>query len=160
MANILNIAKVTTLPATLAASTMYLVPNVMSGFLDIYVTDNTGATINRTVSKQDVATAGSVDQIFADYASLTAYAPTSIEIAYVKDASGDSTVTSGGALYIWDTSLATPAWTKMSESTLFWADIQNIPAAVSGLSVITVGTDNFLAFNGVIIPTVLAAEDW
>ncbi len=158
MANTLLIAKVSALPGTLTASTMYLIPSATAGFLDIYVTDSLGTVANRIVTKSDISSAaGSVNVVYATYAAMTAVTPTSTEIAYVKDASGDTNVAhAGGAMYIWDTSLATPAWSLMEKQDTFWADIMSVPAAVSGLSVV----GSFLAFNGSVIPTYLAQEQW
>ncbi len=160
MANVLTISKVTAVPTTLTASTMYLVPNVTAGYLDIYVTDSAATVANKVVSKQDIAAGSSgVTLIEATYTSLTAITPTAVEIAYVKDASGDTSHTpaiSGGAMYIWDTTLATPAWVLMDTTVQQWANIVGIPTVLTGLT----DSGGFLAYSGTIIPTHLASEAW
>lgn len=159
MANVLKISKLTALPTTLDASAMYLIPNATAGFLDIYVTNSAGTVANKIVSKQDVTTTGTVNLIEATYTALAAITPTSVEIAYVKNASDDTRQTpaiSGGAMYIWDTSLATPAWTLMDTTVQQWANIVGIPAVLTSLT----DSGGFLAYSGVIIPTYLATEAW
>lgn len=160
MANVLTISKVTALPTTLEVSAMYLIPNATSGYLDIYVTDSGGTVANKVVSKQDLASStGSVNTVVATYTALTALTPSDYEIAYVTDASDDtaqSPAITGGAMYIWDATLTTPAWVLMNTTIQQWATITGIPTVLTNLT----DSGGFLAYSGTIIPTYLAQEAW
>ncbi len=66
--------------------------------------------------------------VVIDIAARALLTPTSGQIVYVKDATGDSTVSNGGASYIYDGT----NWIKISEFesldlVLDWANIQNKP---------------------------------
>ena len=74
---------------------------------------------------------GAGAKVVADITARDALTPTEGLIAYVVDATGDSTVKSGGASYIYDGS----NWIKISEfesmdMIIDWTDIQNKPNIV------------------------------
>lgn len=150
MANVLSFSKVTALPATFEPSTVYLIPNANAGYLDIFVSDSTGSSVNKVVTRQDV-TAASVSS-FEEFPTHTALsgstAPTASTLAYVANASDDAGQTPaivGGAFYVWDTTIATPAWVLVGNV--------NITSNLTDSS-------GFLAYKGTIIPTYLATEAW
>ncbi len=74
---------------------------------------------------------GAGAKVVADITARDALTPEEGLIAYVVDATGDSTVTSGGASYIYDGS----NWIKISEfesmdAVINWTDIQGKPNIV------------------------------
>lgn len=56
MALYFNVAKVNSLPTTLAASTLYIIPNANSTYIDMYVSDINGTTAKKIVGVDDIAT--------------------------------------------------------------------------------------------------------
>ena len=74
---------------------------------------------------------GTGAKVVADIPTRDALTPEEGQIVYVKDATGDASVTSGGASYIYDGT----NWIKISEFesldvVLDWANIQNKPNIV------------------------------
>lgn len=136
----LNFRKISALPSTLEASTGYLVKDAADvNLFDFVLSDSTGTSVRHTLNKADVtaminaALAGlSGSVVVADIAARDALAPTTVTMAMVLDATGDSTVASGAATYVFDP--ATTSWTKISEAEsmdviLQWANIQNKPTS-------------------------------
>lgn len=119
----LTIARVNALPETLAASTLYLVKS--GAELVITVTGNTGAVVATTVSKADVNTAISTAiagldmsnsvEFAATINARTALTPslTKSTFVYVEDATGDETVSSGAAMYLYN--FAAETYYKVAE---------------------------------------------
>lgn len=135
-----KIYRETALPGTLQPYAVYLIaPAAKPDYIEIYATDATGAVARRSLTDTDVqtmidasATAAGQIQVLADIAARDALSPTSSWYVYVKDASGDATVASGGATYLWDTTGTT--WVKISESesldvALTWTALQNKPTS-------------------------------
>lgn len=136
-----KVFKETALPAQLEPSSIYFVTSgVNANYLEIYVSDMTGSAARRVLRQQDVesmitaavAGAGASNTFFADdIAARNALTPkTNAMVVHVVDASGDPTVTNGGATYMYRSSNST--WVKISEFesldlTLSWANIQGRP---------------------------------
>jgi hypothetical protein len=132
-----RIERVTALPGTLIANTIYLV-SVSADVFELYATGNS-ATARRILNQNDIealidaAVAGlSGVSVVADIAERDALVLTANTQVFVIDATADSTVNSGGATYIYRVSNDT--FTKISESesldlVLQWASIQGGPAS-------------------------------
>ena len=141
MANILKIRKVNTLPGTFEGSTLYLVKNGSNvNLFDLYLSTDDGVSVRHIISESDITTkintalAGfSQLQVVADITARDALAPTSNIQVLVLDATGDGTVVSGAATYVYRVSNTT--WYKVSEAesldvVLSWANITGKPTSV------------------------------
>lgn len=125
-----RIAKVTALPGTLTAHTVYLVaPPARPDFVEMYVTGASPSTVKRMLREQDVADmiAAAVDglssiEVVANIAARDALVLTANTQVLVLDATGDPTVASGAATYVWRA--ATSTWTKISEAESLDVQIQ------------------------------------
>lgn len=132
--------KVSALPGTLVANAIYYVsvagnPNLV----EIYVVNNDGVAARHVINSADVsamiATAMAASNqltIVADIAARNALAPTVATWAYVVNATGDATVVSGGATYLFNPTGS--VWIKSSEAesldiVLNWASIQGKPTS-------------------------------
>lgn len=137
-----KIYRETALPGTLQPYSVYLIAPASDPTLVEVVVTNSDATANRhVINKADIqsmidtsmAAAGANDlAIVADIPARDALAPTGNLYAYVTDATGDATVTSGGATYLYNH--ATTTWLKVSEAesmdvVLQWANIQGGPSS-------------------------------
>lgn len=136
-----SIFKETSLPGTLTANGIYLVANSSTpGYLEIYVTDSTGAASRRIPTLADVnaliaASAGNTLEVVSNIAARNALNPTKNVQVLVLDATGDATVSSGAATYVYRSSTTT--WYKISEAesqdlTLAWANIVGKPTSSAG----------------------------
>lgn len=108
-------------------------------FMDLYVTNNSGASVKRILNESDIqaliATASTGTQempVLADITERDAFVPTVNTQVYVIDATDDPTVSSGAAMYIYTTSDS--SWHKTGEIESFdlvldWASIQNKPTS-------------------------------
>lgn len=123
------------------ASTLYLVQDSGdSGHLELYVTGTNASETRRVVTRTDVDTkianaiAGfSGVQVVADITARDALVLTANGLALVLDATDDSTVDTGAALYVFDQGADT--WHKVAEYesmdfTLNWASLQDKPASL------------------------------
>lgn len=134
----LTIKRVNTLPGTLAAETIYLVKTGTE--LTLTVTGTTGAVVATTVSKADVNTAistaiGALDmsnsvEFAANIAARDAMTLTKSTFVYVADATGDESVSSGAAMYLYD--FPNTTWHKVTEYesldlVLSWENITGKP---------------------------------
>ena len=107
MSKYLNIAKVSALPQALASQTMYLVDGGDSN-LEIHVTSNDGSKTLHVPTRTEIdsligtAIAGFQSiRVVPDYLSMTGLiAESRSMVVMVLDATGDTTVTTGGAAYI------------------------------------------------------------
>ena len=135
-----KIFRETSLPAVLEAYAVYLVaPASKPNYVEMYVSDSTGATAKRILTDTDIQAmiTAAVDsanqvQILADIAARDALVPTGSWHVYVKDATGDLTVSSGGAGYLWDTT--NEVWVKLYEAEsldiqLDWDGLQGKPSS-------------------------------
>ena len=117
-----QIYRETALPTPLQPASIYIVaPTGVENYVEVYVTNSAGTQARRIINQADVqaminAAMSAVQEIVvvADITARNALAPTSTRYVYVRNATDDTTVTSGGATYLWD--VANTAWVKTSES--------------------------------------------
>jgi len=119
----LQIFRETSLPLTLVPYAIYMIaPSGVENtdYVEMYVTDSLGEA-KRNVNRDDISTMISTAissanslTIVADITERNLLASTRSEFVYVIDATGDSTVTSGGATYLYNT--GTSSWIKTSEA--------------------------------------------
>jgi len=136
-----QIFKETALPGTLVANSIYLITHpTNTDYLEVYVTNNAGTATRRIPTEADIqalinsslSALNAVD-VVADIATRDALTPAQGDQAFVIDATGDPTVDSGGATYIYDGT----AWVKISEAesmdvALDWNNIINGPTSSAG----------------------------
>lgn len=135
-----KIFRETTLPGTLQPYAMYVVaPASKPDYIELYVTNAAGTATRRLLTQADIQglidaslTAISQIQIVANIAARDALAPTTTLYVYVQDATGDATVASGGATYLYN--VAGAAWVKISEAetmdvSLNWAALVGRPSS-------------------------------
>jgi hypothetical protein len=141
----IKFAKVATLPATLAPSTVYMVAPTGSSIdeLQIYVSSNDGLSSRHIPTHNEIATmistavnSYSSAVVVADVAARNALAPSVVTIALVLDATADTSVANGAATYVYNP--VTTSWTKIAEYesldvTLQWANIQGKPTSSSAV---------------------------
>lgn len=114
--------RVIELPAVLEAYAVYFVaPAGTADYVEIYVTSSDGTSARRVINEQDVNTLveqklAGTDEIYVvdTIADRLTVDTDKSRYVYVVDASEDSTVTSGGASYLYNT--VTEDWVKISES--------------------------------------------
>jgi len=142
----LNIARVTVLPGTLAASTLYIVSDAVNADLtELVFTNNDGTAARHVFNKADatmmvnsaVSTAlasFSSMQVVADIAARNTMgaAATQNFLVLVVDATADTSVASGAATYVYNH--GTTTFTKISEFesmdvALTWSALQNKPTS-------------------------------
>jgi hypothetical protein len=141
----LKISKVTALPGTLEASTLYLVADaVRTDDVNIYVSDSTGTAAKHVPTFAELETmvdgkittglaAASSLKVVADINARDALAPTIATMALVLDATADTTVLVGAATYVYDP--VGMVWSKISEHesldvVLEWDSIANKPTSL------------------------------
>jgi hypothetical protein len=141
MATNLNFYKVTTLPGTLEANAVYAVGVASNpSLVELFVVNSSGTAARHVLNESDVAgmissamSGGNQLTIVADIAARNALLPlTSAKWVYVIDATGDTTVTAGGATYLYNP--GTTSWVKASESesmdvVLQWSSITGRPTS-------------------------------
>jgi len=139
--SLLRIERVNALPGTLTANTMYLVKSATAGLADVYLVGSTVAEVRHIISKAEIDTLISTAvtnfnniEVVADITARNALGATLTRnaLVLVADATGDATVTSGAALYIFNS--GDDSWTKVSEFesldvVLSWANIQDKPVS-------------------------------
>jgi hypothetical protein len=132
--------KETAVPSVMQADSVYFIGATGSTVneLEVYVTSSAG-TGKRVLNKADVQTLINASlaavnelQIVNDIAARDALTPTVVKYVYVKNATGDSTVASGGATYLYDP-VAT-AWVKISEAesmdiSVTWGSVTGGPSS-------------------------------
>jgi hypothetical protein len=138
---VIKIHKTTALPGTLEGHSVYLVaPSSKPNYVEMYVTNAAGTQARRIINSDDIqamidaslAGSGSNIEIVADIAARDALTKTNGKYVLVLDATGDSTVSSGAASYVWRA--ATNQWIKLTEYesmdlTITWAMIQGKPTS-------------------------------
>lgn len=185
----LNIARVNALPVTPAANTMYFVKGGEAGLMDVYVTGSTGAEIRHIISKAEINSmmanaVGAFSNILVvgDIATRDALVPDLGRnvVVMVGDATGDATVKTGAATYLFDA--ASLNWTKLSEFAeldlvLQWDAIQGRPtstvaqidAAVAAahthanmavLDKLSQDTNGIVMYNNKYIKPVIEGAEW
>jgi hypothetical protein len=136
----LQFFKETALPTVVNPHSIYFIaPPSDPNHVEVYVTNADGSIARRVINSDDVQTmistaisAANTLTIVADIAARNALTPTGPIFVFVSDATGDSTVASGGATYLWNP--GTTAWIKVSEAESLdvvtqWANIQNKPTS-------------------------------
>lgn len=182
-----QVRKLTAVPSvpTTPNTVFYVAPTATPNYVEIYVSNAAGDAIKRVINQADVqamisAAIGNASkyQVVADIAARNALTDKT-SLVYVKNATGDSTVKSGGATYIYD--LATSSWVKTSEAesmdlVFSWANLQDKPtssvaaidAAVSNshthanktqLNNIS-ETNGLLAYKGKLVTTTINDDAW
>jgi hypothetical protein len=135
----------------------FVAPTLKPNYIEIYVSNNAGTALKRLLTDADIQAlidasisglAGEMP-IVADIAARNALSPTKNTQVLVLDATGDSTVASGAATYLYRVS--TTSWIKLSEAEsldliLQWANIQGKPT--SSPSAIDTAVGNSHAHNG------------
>jgi hypothetical protein len=118
----------------------FVAPTSKPNYIEIYVSNNAGTALKRLLTDADIQAlidasisglAGEMP-IVADIAARNALSPTKNTQVLVLDATGDSTVASGAATYLYRVS--TTSWIKLSEAEsldliLQWANIQGKPTS-------------------------------
>lgn len=128
----------TTLPSTLEPYSIYIVaPPLKPDYIELYATNSLGDNVKRIINNNDVQSLIdtalsniSTLEVVADITERDALVLTKNTPVYVADASADSTVTSGGASYIYK--VDTNNWIKTSEAesldiVLNWDNLINKP---------------------------------
>lgn len=131
-----KIFRETSVPAVMQPDSVYEVYDATSDQIQHWVVNSSGIA-KRTLIKSDVAAMittalGQYNQatVVANIAARNALNPTTSVNVYVEDATGDATVSSGGAAYIYD--LPNAKWVKTYDAQsidlqLTWAALQNKP---------------------------------
>lgn len=138
---LLKVFKETGVPSTWIADAIYFIKSANVNYTECYVTSSTGVP-RRIPNESDInsmiaANIASSNElaIVADITARNALLPlTTVKNVYVKNATGDSTVASGGAYYLYDPTTST--WIKTSEAesldvVLQWNNIQGKPTSTS-----------------------------
>lgn len=138
--SVLKIFKEVTLPGVLEANAIYFVaPASKPDYVEIYVTTQDGVS-RRVLNETDIQTLidtaiagiGPTLRVVDDITARDALNPTENVIVLVIDAVGDSTVTSGGATYVY--SITSTSWKKIAETesmdlVLQWSNISGRPTS-------------------------------
>lgn len=141
MATTLNFYKVTSLPGILEANAVYAVS--VSGnqnLVEMFIVNSSGSAARHLLGESDVASmissamsGGNQLTIVADIAARDALLPlTTAKWVYVINATGDTTVTAGGATYLYNP--GTTSWVKAAESEIMdvvlqWSSITGRPTS-------------------------------
>lgn len=141
--SVLKIFKEVTLPQVLESNSLYFIaPSAKPDYVEIYMTGGEASVVKRVLNQADVQTlintsisglgSGGTNNLYVvdNIAARDALAPTENIIVLVTDATGDSTVTSGGATYVYNT--ANTTWKKIGETEsmdliLSWSNISGRP---------------------------------
>lgn len=137
---VLKIFRETALPGTLQPYSMYVVaPTAKPDYIELYVTNAAGTQAKRIIDSEDIQSMIDTSISLAnellivdDIAARNLIVPTTTKYVYVKDATGDLTVSSGGATYLYDP-IAT-SWVKVNEAesldvVVTWASISGKPTS-------------------------------
>lgn len=184
-----KVFKETALPGTPEANSVYFITNPSYPDLVEVVVTNTGATAphRHVLNRADVQTminnslsSMSEIQIVADIAARNALTPTTPIYVYVINATGDGTVASGGATYLYNP--GTTSWIKTSEAesmdvSVTWASITGKPtssaaaidsavanshthANITQLNLIGQNGAGEMTYNGVQVKTEWSTAGW
>jgi hypothetical protein len=185
---VLDVQKLTADPGTYAANTLYLIgPTGSPGELQIILSSNDGSTARHVITKAEVQAlitsaiqSSNAIQYAADITARDALSLPSNTMVYVADATGDPTVSSGGALYFYKADTNTFIKVAEYESmdvVITWNSIQGKPtssvsaidAAVANshvhinktqLDKIDQDADGNLTYNGNNIKAALTVVQW
>ena len=135
---ILKIFKETAVPSTWVSDAIYFINTASSSYLEIYVTSSTGVP-DRLINESDIqalitstVSAQAELLIVSDITARNALTLTTTKAVYVQNATGDPTVSSGGAYYLYNPSNS--SWIKTAEAesmdiALTWANISGKPTS-------------------------------
>lgn len=182
----IRIERVNALPAVLTGSTMYVVKAANAAMAELVFTNTDGSVARHVINQADVSamitTAISNLQdivVVANIAARNAAVPTRNELVLVLDATGDSTVTAGAALYVYE--VASASWFKVADYqsldvVLTWTSIMGRPASTpaaiddavnkahthANKAVLDAVSDSGgqLAYNGVVVSNYVANAEW
>lgn len=185
--------KLSALPAApYQPNAVYMIPDGADG-VTFYVADNTGATVKHTPTLADIDAAivqalknQDIVKIVADITARDALAADfktygEVRQVLVKDATGDPTVATGAATYVFDPSGA-GSWYKIAEHALMdlatsWNAIVGRPTSSAGdiddavakrhshtnladLNKLSTGVNNELYVNGKQVEAALTTAQW
>lgn len=186
----LTVYKKQSLPNKIEANTLYLIaPPDKPNYIEMYVSSRTGEEIRRIPTTDDIrnmiisfageVVGGRLD-IVTNIAMRDALEPSGNSMVMVLDATGDPTVSSGAATYIFE--VETNTWHKISETesidmVIDWDNLQNKPNAVpvliddavnkrhshaniTQLSKIGQDLEGNLTYNGAYPKVNIDVEDW
>lgn len=137
---VFKIFRETALPTAMQPYAMYVIaPPAQPNYIEIYVTNADGSQARRVPKTADIEAI--IDEkiaqkneleIVADIAERDALSPTRKMHVYVQNASADTTVNSGGATYLYNTT--NNSWIKISEAesldvVLNWSALQGGPSS-------------------------------
>ena len=135
-----KIHRVTALPAQLEAYAVYLVASATNtNYVEMYVSNSTGSDARRVINEADIdalidSKLSTINEITIvdDITARGSVDTSKVIYVYVKDATADSTVASGGASYLYDKSTYT--WVKVNEYESMdlvsdWSKIENKPTS-------------------------------
>ena len=134
-----HIRKVIALPEVLVASTMYIVKHIESMWVDVYVTNLTASEIYHLLTKDEIlgflqlATSNlNTALVVANLTERDNLNLTANTVVWVLDATGDVSVASGSAVYIFKAD--TLSWIKIAETeslerVLDWTGITDKPSS-------------------------------
>jgi hypothetical protein len=185
---VLDIQKLTADPGTYAPNTLYFIaPAGSPTELQIILSSNDGSTARHVITKAEIQAlitsavqAANAIKYAATISDRNALTLTSNTMVYVADATGDSTVASGGALYFYNSSANSFIKVAEYESmdvVINWNSIQGKPtsspsaidAAVANshthanktqLDKIDQDADGNLTYNGANIKAALTTVQW
>jgi hypothetical protein len=190
----LKIFRETALPGLLVPYAIYMIaPTARPDYVEMYVTDADGNP-KRIINQDDINTmisdaisAANELKIVNDITARNAYitpgtAKDHPYYVYVIDATADTTVSSGGATYLYNNDLGVLNWIKISEAesldvTVTWASISGAPnssvadiddavskrhshANKTQLDNISEDADGLLTYNGVLPLTGWQTTNW
>ena len=135
-----QVRKTTAVPSvpTTPNTVFYVAPTSTPNYVEIYVSNAAGDALKRVINQADVqaminASISNVSkyQVVADITERNALTDKT-SLVYVKNATSDTTVKSGGATYIYDSENS--AWVKTSEAesmdlVFSWATLQDKPTS-------------------------------
>lgn len=184
-----KVFKETALPGTLQPHSLYFIaPAAHPDLVEIYVTNAAGTAPHRhVINKTEIqamidASIGAANEltIVPTITARNALTPTKAVYVYVENATGDPTVTSGGATYLYKTSNS--SWIKTSEAesmdvAVTWASLTGKPASTPAqidaavaashshtnktqLDLIGQNAGGEMTYNGVQVKTQWASTGW
>lgn len=176
------------LPETVQPSTMYIIKNPnRADLVDLYFSNIHGSGTQRVYSSEDIQNyvdyqVGGISniEVVANIAARDALVPSRTVVALVTDATGDNTVRSGAATYLYNPT--NYQWVKIAEFesvdvTFQWSALENKPISTAEAidqTVIAkhahsnsallagVGEDELggMLYKGISKGTVLSASEW
>lgn len=135
-----KIFRETALPSTIEPYSIYFIaPTSKPNYVELYVSNNTGTATRKIIDQEDIQSLinSSISQlaslqVIENITARNALNPTANTQVLVLDATGDPTVASGAATYVYRVSNTT--WYKISEAesldvVINWANIQGKPTS-------------------------------